>query len=110
MHAALRVEADFLHVSPGLPEQGPALVSEADGGPVEVGVLRVVLHAVVNDEVEVVLELLEVVVGLRVDALPHGGEVHWALDVVEVVGHLQETANDDLVHNLGLKLKMKRVC
>lgn len=93
MHAAFPVEADFLHVAPGLSKQGPALISEANGGPVEIGVLRVVLHAVFNDEVEVALKLLEVVVALGVDALSHGGEVHRVLDVVEVIRHLQKTAD-----------------
>lgn len=90
MHAALGVEAHLLHVPPGLPEQDAALVSEANGGPVEVGVLGVVFHAVVDDEVEVGLELVQVGVGLGVDALPDGGEVHRAFDVVEVVWNLQE--------------------
>lgn len=93
MRAAFRVEADLLHVAPGLSEQRPALIPEANGRPVEIRVLRVVLHAVFDDEVEVALKLLEVVVGLGIDALAHGGEVHWVLDVVEVVRHLQETAN-----------------
>lgn len=88
MHAAFCVEADLLDISPGLPEQGPALVSEANGSTVEIGVLWVVRHAVVHNEVEVTLKLLQVVVALRVDALPHGGEVHWVLDVVEVVRDL----------------------
>lgn len=89
VHGAVPVEADLLHVPPGPAEQGAALVPEAHGGPVEVGVLGVVGHAVVHDEVEVALELLQVAVVLRVDALPHGGEVHRVLDVVKVVGDLR---------------------
>lgn len=89
MHAAVAVKADLLHVSPGLPEQHAALVPQAHGGAVEVRVLGVVLHAVVHDEVEVLLELLQVAVALRVHALPHGGEVHGVLDVVEVVRDLR---------------------
>lgn len=93
MHAAFRVKANFLHVSPGLSKQDPALVSEPNGSPVEISVLRVIFHAIINNEVEVILKLREVVVALRIDALPHCGEVHWVLDVVEVVRHLQETEN-----------------
>lgn len=93
MHAAFRVEADFLDVSPGLPQQGSALISETHGGAVEVRVLGVVFHAVVDNEVEVLLELLQVAVALCVNALPHGGEVHGVLDVVGVVGYLQENNN-----------------
>lgn len=93
MHAAFCVKADFLHVASGLSKQCPSLVSEADGRPVEVGVLGVVLHAVVDDEVEVVLKLLEAAVRLGIDALSHGGEVHRVFDVVKVVGHLRRTAN-----------------
>lgn len=89
MHAAFRVEADFLDVSSGLPQQGAALVSETHGGAVEVRVLGVVFHAVVHNEVEVLLKLVQVAVALRVDVLPHGGEVHGVLDVVEVVGDLR---------------------
>lgn len=94
MHAAFGVEADFLNVSPRLPQQGSSLISETHGGAVEVRVLGVVFHAVVDNEVEVLLELVQVVVALCVDALPHGGEVHGVLDVVEVVGHLQENNNN----------------
>lgn len=93
MHAAFRVEADFLDVSPGLPEQGSSLVPETHGSAVEVRVLGVVFHAVVDNEIEVLLELVQVAVALRVDALPHGGEVHGVLDVVQVVGYLQENNN-----------------
>lgn len=90
MHAALRVEADLLGVPSGLSEQDSALVPEANGSTVKIGVLRVVFQAVLNNEVEVGLELVKVVVALGVDALPHGGEVHWVFDVVQVVRHLRE--------------------
>lgn len=93
MHAALRVEADLLHVPSGLSEQDPALISEPDCGSVEIRVLGVVLEAVIDDEVEVGLELLEVVVALGIDALPHGGEIHRVLDVVQVVRHLRTEAD-----------------
>lgn len=102
MHATVPVEADLLHVPPGLAEQGPALVPEAHGRPVEVGILGVVGHAVVHDEVEVALELLQVAVLLRVDALPHGGEVHRVLDVVKVVGHLWRQRNRRVCAKFGL--------
>ena len=58
MHAAIRVKADFLDVSPGLPQQGSSLISETHCGSVEVRVFGVVFHAVVDDEVEVLLKLL----------------------------------------------------
>ncbi len=56
---------------------------------VEKGVLSVVLHAVGDDEVEVVLELLQAPVLMSIDAFPHGGEVHGVPDVVQVVRNLQ---------------------
>lgn len=99
MHAAFRVEANFLDVSPGLPQQGSPLIAETHGGAVEVRVLGVVFHAVVDNEVEVLLELVQVAVALCVDALTHGGEVHGVLYVVEVVRYLQENNNDN---NLAL--------
>lgn len=89
VHAAVFLEADSLHFAPRLPEQDPSLIPQAHGCPVEVGVLGIVLHAVGDDEVEVILKLLQGAVALGVDALPHAGEVHWVLDVVQVVWHLQ---------------------
>lgn len=88
MNTTLRVEADFLHIPSRLSEQDPALISESDSGSIEVRVFRVVLQAVIDDEVEVGLELVEVVVALGINALAHGGEIHRVLDVVQVIRHL----------------------
>lgn len=53
--------------------------------------LGVVRHAVGDDEVEVVLEVLQAPVAVKVDSFSHGGKVHGVLDVVQVVRNLQET-------------------
>ena len=89
MHPAVLLEADSFHIPPRLPDQSPTLVSETGGRPVEEGILAVVLHAVEDDEIEVRLKVIQVAVGLVINAFPHSGEIHGVLDVVKVVRHLQ---------------------
>lgn len=90
MHASFRIKANFLHITLGLPEQGSTLVSQANSSTMKICVLRVVFHAVVNNKIKVLLELVKASVALGTDALPHGGEVHWMFNVVKVVRHLDE--------------------
>lgn len=93
------VKADPAGLSAGPAEDDPPVVLHPLSRLVEKRVLGVVRHAVGDDEVEVVLELLQAPVIVRVDAFPHGGEVHGVLDVVQVVGNLQETEE---THNIFL--------
>ena len=58
---------------------------------VEEGVLRIVGHAVGDEEVEVLLKLLQAPVVMSVDAFPHRGKVHGFFYVVHVVRNLQGT-------------------
>lgn len=88
MHSAGEVVADPLHVPTRPPEDHSTVVSRTYSGAVKEGVLGVVFHAVADDEVEVVLKLIQVLVFLGVDAFPHGGEIHWMFDVIQIVGNL----------------------
>lgn len=91
VQAAGEVEADPVGLFAGPPQDDSSVVLHALSGLVEEGVLGVVRHAVGDDEVEVVLELLQAPVVVGVDPCPHAGEVHGPLDVVQVVGDLQQT-------------------
>lgn len=89
VHAGLVVEADPVRLPPGAPDDHPAQLPEAQGGPVEHRVLGVVLEAVVDDETKVALERLKSQVAVGFQKVPHGLEVHGGVDVVQVVRHLQ---------------------
>jgi hypothetical protein len=89
VHPTILLEADSFHIPLRLPDQSPTLVSVTGSRTVEEGVLTVVLHAVEDDEVEVGLKVIQVAVGLVVNAFPHSGEVHGVPDVVKVVRYLK---------------------
>lgn len=82
MHSTGEVKAYPFGVPSGLPEDRSTVISQTHSIAVEKGVLGVVLHAVVDNEVEVILKLIQVLIPMGVDALSHRGEVHRLLDVV----------------------------
>lgn len=97
MQAAGEVEPDALRVPPRLPDDGAAAVPQPNARAVEVVFPVVVLEAVGHYEVEVLLELVQAAVAVRVDALPHGREVHGVRDDVQVIGNLMMTEqNSDI--------------
>lgn len=105
VQATVLVEADALHVSPGLPEQRSAVVSEAHCCAIEERVLGIVLHTVGDDQVEVGLELVQVAVSVGIDALPHGGKVHGVFNVIKVVRNLKKLEYIHLSRALFFKLQ-----
>lgn len=90
MQPAGKVKPDSVRLSAGPAEDDSSVVLHALSCPVEERVLGVVRHAVVDDEVEVILKVLQALVLVSVDPFPHGGEVHGVLDVVQVVRNLQD--------------------
>lgn len=90
MQPAGKVEADSVGLSAGPAEDDSSVVLHTLSYLVEEGVLGVVQHAVVDDEVEVILKVLQAPVLVSIDPFPHGGEVHGVLDVVQVVRNLQD--------------------
>lgn len=89
MQAGLIVEAYPFSLPPGGSHDGPAHLPEPEGGAVEDRVLGVILEAVVDDEAKVGLKGLEGEVAMGLQQGPHGLEVHWSVDVVQVVWHLE---------------------
>ena len=65
-------------------------ISDPDGCSVVDGVLSVVDHGVVPDKVEVSLKLLQCVVLVLLNLLPHRPKVHRVSDDVQIVRNLEE--------------------
>lgn len=88
MDAGLVVKAYPFSLAPGSPYDGPAHLSEAQGGTVEDRVLGVVLEAVVDNEAKIRLKGFKREVAMGLQLVPHGLEVHWSVNMVQVVWHL----------------------
>lgn len=89
MQAGLVVEADPLRLSPGCSDDRPAHLSQAQGSAVENGVLGIVFQAVVDNKAKICLKGFEGEVAMRFQLVPHGLEVHWSVNVVQVVWYLR---------------------
>lgn len=90
MQAGFVVEADPFCLSPGCSDDRPAHLSEAQGSAVEHGVLGIVFEAVVDNKAKICLKGFESEVAMRFQLVPHGLEVHWSVNVVQVVWHLSQ--------------------
>lgn len=90
MHPTGEVKTYSLHISSRLPENSSSIVSQAHGSAVEEGLLGIVCHAVMDDEIEVILKLVQAPVLMRVNAFPHGREVHWMCNVIKIVWNLTD--------------------
>lgn len=88
MHARVVVEAYPLSLAPGRSDDGPAHLSETQGSAVKDRVLGVVLEAVVDNEAKICLEGFKCEVAMGLQLVPHGLEVHWSVDVVQIVWNL----------------------
>lgn len=100
MHPTGEVKPYSLCISSSLPDNSSSMVSQAHSSTVEEGLLGIVRHAVIDDEVEVILELIHALVFMCINAFPHGREVHWMLDVIKIVWNLMD--------NKVLKIKFKK--
>ena len=69
---------------------------DPESSPIVDGILLVVDGSIVPDEVEVFLEVVKSVVLICLQFLLHGCEVHWVLDDIKVVRHLEERGRERL--------------
>ena len=63
---------------------------DPESSPVVDRVLLVVDGSIVPDEVEIFLEIVKSVVLICLQFLLHGRKIHWVLDDIKVVRHLDE--------------------
>lgn len=90
MHPTGEVKPYSLRISSSLPENSSSMVSQAHSSTVKEGLLSIVRHAVIDDEIEVILKLIHALVFMCISAFPHGREVHRMLDVIKIVWNLMD--------------------
>ena len=88
MGARLRDIADVLCLPPGVPQDGPSQVPQADSCSVENCVFSIILHAVGNYKVKVLLKLLQGVVQVGLQLPPHSRKIHWLGYEFQVIWNL----------------------
>lgn len=91
-----------LGISSSLPENGSSMVSHAHSSTIEEGLLGIVCHAVIDDEIEVILKLIQAFVFMPINAFPHGREVHWMFDVIEIVWNLMDNTVPKEICNINI--------
>lgn len=64
VHPRGLLEADAVRLAPGLPQNNTALIAQPHGGSIKHRVLGVVLHAVIYNEIKILLKLSEVSIPL----------------------------------------------
>lgn len=109
MHSTGEVETYPFCVPPCLPEDRSAVISQTHSGAVEKGVLGVVLHAVVDNEVEVILKLIQALISMGVNAFSHCREVHGVLDVVQIIRNLYARGKSNIEQNYKLYVHSKNL-
>lgn len=90
MEPTWEVKADPVCLLTSPAKYKPAMVLHPLGSLVEERVFGVVHQAVADDEIEVILKLIQAPVLVLINASPHGGEVHWVLNVLQIIRNLEE--------------------
>lgn len=90
MEPTWEIKADPVCLLTSPAKYQPAVVLHPLGSLVEERVFGVVHQAVADDEIEVLLKLIQAPVLVLINASPHGGEVHWVLNVLQIIRNLQE--------------------
>jgi len=84
------------------------LLADALAHGAHLAVLAVVLQAVFEDEVQIVEEVLELQILVRVELLLDRAKIHWLLDDVKVVGDVQLLGIHRLVKDPSLMVLPNR--
>ena len=74
----------------GLTEYKAAGLTESESGTIKDSVFGIVLKTIIDNKQEVSLKGLEVWIVMSLQQNPHGLEIHWTLNVVQVVRHLDK--------------------
>lgn len=90
MEPTWEIKADPVCLLTSPAKYQPAMVLHPLGSLVEECVFGIVHQAVADDEIEVLLKLIQAPVLVLINASPHGGEVHWVLNVLQIIWNLQE--------------------
>jgi hypothetical protein len=64
VHSRGLFQADAVHLTPGLPQNNTSLISQPHCGSIKHGVLGIVLHAVIYNEIKIILKRMEVFIPL----------------------------------------------
>ena len=83
----------------------PYRISEFDSGAVEHGVLAVVQHAVLDNQIKVCLKFINGPILVTLDLIFHCKEVHWAFDHLKIVWCLENTEKMKK-HEMKVNLKV----